>query len=244
MSLAVPILNDHGIVAKIFSDSGSTASIMAVGAGEADIALSIRRLTGEDRAPFPEKILHEEVIGYQVMALIVSNDVWDSGVHALTKEQVQGIYEGEITNWKALGGEDHEIKFFNPQQGIGVWEVFATWLYGELPKAPLGTKFEATKGGADTRDLVEFAGGSLSVVPAMYVDNKRVFGIAIKDAKGQAIEPTAKNIYDKSYPIQRPLVLVVGSTPTGNIRKVLEFMVSPEGQELVKKSDCMPVQGP
>lgn len=31
-------------------------------------------------------------------------DVWESGVHALTKEEIGGIYEGRITNWKEVGG--------------------------------------------------------------------------------------------------------------------------------------------
>jgi phosphate transport system substrate-binding protein len=241
LSLAIPILNDRGIIAKIFAGSGSTASIEAVGEGAADIALSIRPLNGEDRAPFPERILHEQLIGYQAVALIVPSAVWESGVHALTKEQIQRIYEGEITNWKDLGGKDRPIKFLNPEQGVGVWELFATWLYGELTKAPLGSKFETVKGGADTRDLVEFSEGALSVVPVMYADNKGVFGLAIQGEKGEPVAPTDQNVCAKRYPLQRPLILVVAGTPTGNLRKVLEFMTAPEGQALVKKSDFVPL---
>ena len=33
----------------------------------------------------------------------------DNPVQSLTQDQIRRIYTGDITNWKALGGEDHEI---------------------------------------------------------------------------------------------------------------------------------------
>lgn len=38
--------------------------------------------------------------------MVVSRDVWESGVHALTNEEIAGIYEGRITNWREVGGSD------------------------------------------------------------------------------------------------------------------------------------------
>jgi len=43
----------------------------------------------------------------------------DNPVESLTHEQILGIYRGEITNWKEVGGPDHEISVYyrNDQSG-------------------------------------------------------------------------------------------------------------------------------
>jgi ABC-type phosphate transport system substrate-binding protein len=58
-------------------------------------------------------------------------------VKAISKKEFAALYEGALGNWKALGGEDRKIKFFNPEQGRGIWELFVTWCYGDIRKAPL-----------------------------------------------------------------------------------------------------------
>jgi phosphate transport system substrate-binding protein len=244
LSLAVPILNERGIAVKVNSISGSTASMAAVGSGSADIALAIRPMTGEDRAPYPQRLFHETLIGYQALALAVPSDVWNSGARALSREQIRQIYEREVTNWKAFGGEDRPIKFFNPEQGIGIWEFFVTWLYGDIRKAPLGKDFESVNGGRETRDIVEFTSGSLALLSPVLVDRKGVYALAVLDAKGDPIEPTLPNIYNKSYPIERPLLLVTGEKPAGEVKKVIDFMCGPEGQALIKKSEFVPLESP
>ena len=57
----------------------------------------------------------------------------------------------------------------------------------------------------------------------------------------QLKEHVLQNIRSGAYPFMRPLVLVTGERPTGVIRKAVEFMQSPEGQELVRKSELTPV---
>jgi phosphate transport system substrate-binding protein len=241
LSLAAVILHARGLETKLIQESSSTAAIAAVGDGKAEIAISIRPLTGEDRAPFPEKRFQEAQIGSQALAMVVPREVWTTGVRALSREQIRGIYEGKITNWKVVGGDDRPIKFFNPAQGRGVWEFFVTWLYGDIRKAPLGTGFETVNGGEETRNVVEFHSGSLSVAPPAFVDGRGVFALAVRDESGEAVEPTPKNIAEKQYPIVRPLLLVTGQRPTGDTRRVIEFMCGSEGQALVRKSEFVPL---
>ncbi len=244
LSLAVPILIERGMLVKVTAIPGSTAAMTAVGSGAADIALAIRPMTGEDRAPYPQRLFHETLIGYQALALAVPNDVWNSGARVLTREQIRQIYEGEVRNWKAVGGEDRPIKYFNPEQGIGIWEFFVTWLYGDIRKAPLGKDFETATAGRETRDIVEFTSGSLALLSPLLVDRKGVHALAVQNDNGEAIEPTLPNIYNKSYPIERPLLLITGEKPAGEVKKVIDFMCGPEGQALIKKSEFVPLQSP
>src|SRR5205823_650689 len=128
----------------------------------AQIAMTSRPLTPEDRADAPDVTFNEIYLGEQVVAIGVARDVWDGGVHGLTRAQVLGIYERRYTNWNQLGGPDEKIAFFNSEEGRGIWEMFAQWLYGDAKKAPLG-KFPKVSTNDAARDTLEFTRGSMAL---------------------------------------------------------------------------------
>ena len=126
-----------------------------------------------------------------------------------------------------------------------MWEFFVTWLYGDIRKAPLGNGFDTVNGGRETRDTVEFNAGSLGLhfaIARRPERDLRARGRARKMAR--ASSPRCGTSTTNSYPIERPLLLVTGDRPTGDIRKVIDFMCGAEGQELVKKSEFVPLEAP
>jgi phosphate transport system substrate-binding protein len=173
-------------------------------------------------------------IGEDAVALIVSKDVWDGGVHALTKQQIKDIYEGRITNWKDVGGKSQRIAFFNKEPGRGTWEVFAHWAYGN-PKAAPQVSFPEVGGNEETRNKVSSTRGAMSQLSSSWADGKKVFALAIKGDDGAAIEPTNDNIATKKYPLSRPLFLLTNGEPAGAAKTYVDFLLSERGQELVKK---------
>jgi phosphate transport system substrate-binding protein len=243
LASAVPVMRDNfGVDMKFFAEGGSSLAVMAVGTRTAEVGMATRALTAEDRANFPERRLDELQIGTQALVCIVPRDVWDAGVHALTQDQVMGIYEGAIKNWSRVGGEDRVIKFYSPDRGRGVWELFVTWLYGDIRRAPLGKGLETVPTAKDARDLVEFNAGSLSIAPPQYADRKSVFALGLKKPDGSIVEPSQENISSGKYPVTRPLILVAGERPTGAVKKLFDFMISPEGQQIVSKAGFVPVK--
>ena len=238
---AVPILrSEFGIEVKLFAEVGSTQAIEMIGSELAEVALSTRPVTAEDRAGYPAKRFEEVQVGTQVVALVVSRDVWVGGVRALSKEQAVAIYQGRTKNWKALGGEDRPLKFYNVQRGQGIWELFATWMYGDTRRAPLG-KFELVTSAEDTRNTVEFNAGSMSLLSPKYIDGKGLFALGIKLPDGSVVEPTPEAIASRKYPLARPLFLVSADKPTGGVKKLFDFMVTPRGQQLVAKAGFLPI---
>jgi phosphate transport system substrate-binding protein len=241
---AAPVLrNELGVEIRLFSELGSSQAIVAVGAETAEVAMATRALTAGDRASYPEKHFDEVQIGMQVVALAVPVDVWNTGVRAVSKEQAIGIYEGTLQNWKALGGEDRRIKFYNVRQGQGIWELFVLWLYGDVRRAPLG-KFEMVNSAEDARSSVEFNAGSMSLLAPKYIDGKAVFALALKLGDGSIIEPKREACLSGKYPLARPLYLICGEKPTGPVKKLFDFMVSPKGQEFVQKAGFLPMTAP
>ncbi|RYD69442.1 MAG: hypothetical protein EOP84_28480 [Verrucomicrobiaceae bacterium] len=240
LTAAAGKLKEQGLDVKMSTEGGSTAGIAALAGGAVDIAITIRGITAQERSVAPDRRFQEEALAFQALVLVVPDDVWASGVRVLTKDQMTKVYEGRVKNWKDLGGEDRALKFYNPTQGIGVWEPFVTWLYGDMRKASLGANFEAVRSPEETRDSVEFNRGSLSVAPPRFADGKGVFALAIKTEEGAVVQPTLEEMRSHRYPLSRPIMAIVGNKPTGDVRKVLEFLRGKEGQELFAQSGLVP----
>lgn len=241
MIAAAPALREKGLEIKVAVEGSSTVAVVHLGDELVDFALTTRALTGADRARFPEREFKEFRLGAQAVAFVVPPDVWESGVRALSKAQFQAIYEGKIQNWKQLGGADAPIKYFNSERGRGVWEVLITWAYGEQRKAP-AAKFPITVDSEDARNTVQFTRGALALASLDSIDGKKIHGLAIKDESGAVIEPTPANVHSGKYPLARPAMIVVGETPVGGKKKVIDFLLSPAGQEIVAQSGLIPLK--
>jgi len=146
---------ESGMEILVDTQGGSSGGISMLGDGLVHLGMSSKHVSEEDRAKFPLCDFREIHIGEDAVAMIVSKDVWEGGVRALTREQMAGIYEGRIRNWKDLGGPDRRIAFFNKEPGRGTWEVFAHWLYGDAKKAP-PVSFPEVGGNEETRNKAPY----------------------------------------------------------------------------------------
>ncbi len=238
---AVPLLANQQIELKVAGNGTSTAVITAVGENDCDLGITTRPVTAVEHSNYPDEALAETVIGYQALVFTVSNDVWGAGIRSLGRADMQAIYESRVTDWAKLGGPSHPIKFFNPEKGKGVWEFFATWLYGDMRKAPIGAVFESVETVEETRNVVEFNGGALALLPPARADSKGTHALAVRDEDGSLIAPTPSNIRSHRYPIVRPVIVVTAFRPSGIYKQVIDFMLSAQGQLLVKNADIVPV---
>ena len=56
----------------------------------------------------------------------------DNPIDNLTTEQIQGIYSGEITNWKQVGGKNEDIAAFQRNEGSGSQSMLKRFM-GDIP---------------------------------------------------------------------------------------------------------------
>lgn len=216
------------------TQGGSSGGISMLGDGQIEIGMASKHVGDADRATFPKVQFRETHIGEDAVALIVSKDVWEGGVRSLDKQQVRDIYEGKIKNWKQLGGPDRRIAFFNKEPGRGTWEVFTHWLYDDSKKAPQ-VSFPEVGGNEETRNKVASTRGALSQLSSSWADGKTVFALGIRSESGGIVEATPGNIANRSYPMSRPLFVLTNGEPTGEARILIDFLLSPRGQALVRK---------
>jgi phosphate transport system substrate-binding protein len=219
---------------QVDTQGGSSGGISMLGDGLVQVGMLSKHVSDDDRAKYPTVKFNEIRIGEDAVALIVSKDVWEGGVHALAKQQIKDIYEGKITNWKDVGGNSQKIAFFNKEPGRGTWEVFVHWVYGN-PKAAPQVSFPEVGGNEETRNKVAGTRGALSQLSSSWADGKRVVALGIKLDDGTIMEATNENIASRKYPLSRPLFLLTNGEPQGAARPLIEFVLSDRGQELVKK---------
>jgi phosphate transport system substrate-binding protein len=219
---------------QVDTQGGSSGGISMLADGLVQIGMSSKQVSAEDRAKYPGVAFTEIQIGADAVALVVSRDVWDGGVKALTKQQIKDIYETKITNWHQAGGKPQRIAFFNKEPGRGTWEVFVHWAYGSAAAAP-SVSFPEVGGNEETRNKVASTRGALSQLSSSWADGRRVYALGIKADDGTVVQPTNESIASGAYPLSRPLFLLTKGEPTGAAKTLVEFMLGERGQALVKK---------
>ena len=224
----------------INTNGGSNAGISALGDRVAQIAMSTRGVTAEDRSDSPEFVFKEIYLGQQLVALGVSKDVWDGGVRAMSRNQLRGLYDGRIKNWKQLGGPDMPIVFYNADEGRGVWEVFIDWIYGDSKRAPLG-HFPMVLGNDEARNSVEYTHGSMALLSPKFIDGQTIYALALEGDDKKAYFPVMANIINGKYPLMKPMYLIVDERPMRAVKTVVDFMLGKQGRELMNKYGYYPV---
>ncbi|MEP6668910.1 MAG: substrate-binding domain-containing protein [Chthoniobacter sp.] len=232
-------LRDQGIQVRLVEEAGNTQVIGALGAGEIDVALLSRALKTEERVAYPDMRFSETTLGAHVVTVVVARTVWDSGVHALKRQQILDLYENKARSWKDVGGEERPMIFFDPAHDHGVWEIFAAWLYGDIHRAPAVT-WQIVTDGPDTQTTLEFASGGISVASLRWADRRHVFPLGLIDDNGKTVDPSKANILDGSYPLSRPIVIVFPREPAADKKKLLEFLVGEKGQKIIGAHDFTP----
>ena len=232
---AEQIKKDTGLEFRIVTESGSSGAVAAIAEDVAEVALLSRKMQPQEHAGWPEKVFHEVQFGAQALLIVVPPQVWDGGVHSLTKDQLRDIYEGRVKNWKALGGPDRKVVFYNRDVRTSSWEMLMFFLYEDTRKAP-PSGAEILVEPSDVTSAVEFNGGSISVLEFAAPRPAAIHALGIRLADGSVIEPTGKNIASGKYTLARPLVIATPRKPAGRVRRFVEFMLGPAGQSFLKKT--------
>ena len=232
---AAQIKKDTGLEFRIVTEGGSGGAVSALGEDVVDVALLSRKVSVREHADWPNRKFHEARIGQQALVIVVPEPVWNGGVHALTKEQFRNIYEGRVKNWKAVGGPDRKVVFYNRDVRSSAWELLMFFLYEDTRKAP-PSGAEVLAEPSDVTTAVEYNGGSISVLEYNMTRPAAVRALGIRLPDDSVVEPTAANVASGKYELARPLVIATARKPAGKVRSFVEFMLGPEGQAFVKKT--------
>ena len=234
----------HPEVRLSVTGGGSGTGIAALINGTVDIANASRQIKAEEResalANGSEPV--EFVIARDAIAVIVH---LDNPVDHLTLQQISDIYSGKITNWSEVGGEDRPIVRLSRETNSG------THVYFLEEVIRLGEKENTTLFSRDTLLLPSSEG-----ITAEIRQNPNAIGydglgyvteemkvIGVSQGPGEDfIFPSQGTVNSGEYPIARDLYMYTNGQPAGVVAEYLEWILSPEAQEIVKELGFVPIQ--
>ncbi|HWR62371.1 MAG TPA: phosphate ABC transporter substrate-binding protein [Clostridia bacterium] len=212
---------------------GSGVGIKSAVDGVVDIGMSSRDLKPE------EKTLKEFKIAVDGIAVIVNPA---NGVTNLTMEQIFKIYTGEITDWKDVGGKAGKITVVTREEGSGTRGAFielAGIQVKEGDNTVDKTVANAITQGSTGAVMTTVAGDPNAIGYASFGSAKDKTDIKLVNVDGK--ECTEDNIYSGEYKISRPFLMLTQAEPTGLAKSFLDFVLSPEGQDIVGENGYLKV---
>jgi len=151
-------------------------------------------------------------------------------VASITLGEVQGIYQGLITDWARLKGPAGpiELQLSRPQKGLSGVEgsTRSLVLGGKSPVAGAGVTTLASSGIVE--QIVEKTSAAFATTGFSSARKRQVKMLALN-----GVAPTKENIVAGKYPFARPLYLVVPRAAKPGVREFVAFVLGRQGQELI-----------
>jgi phosphate transport system substrate-binding protein len=186
------------------------------------IGMSSRELTPAEQGMG----LKAETIAIDGIAVIVNSA---NPVDNLTIEQIRDIYTGAITDWSQVSGgaKRGRIAVISREEGSGTRGAFEE-LVGFQGKLLAGAN-ESTSTGAIKAGIAQNA-DAIGYISLGSVDNTtKAIGVG-------GVAATNANVVNGSYKIARPFIVLTGGNLHAESKAFVEWMLTPAGQNIVKKS--------
>lgn len=235
-------INQNNFVAVTGGGSGTGLSSLI--SGSCDIAMSSRNIKEKEIALAKQKGInpYEIKVGLDGLAVVVNPK---NQVNKLTLSQLAGIFSGKITNWKELGGPDSKIAVLSREVNSGTHVYFKEHVLrnndpaSKEEFAPSALMLSSSQAIAD-----EVAGNTQAIgyYGMGYISAKQQPVSIAAGEKKEFVAPTIENVLSGKYPISRPLFLYTNGEPQELVKKFVDFSLSKEGQEILLKTDFVPIK--
>lgn len=160
-----------------------------------------------------------------------------NSVSELTLKQIGQIFAGKITNWKEVGGADAPIKLYGRESSSGTFGFFKD----NVVKTDFSPSCQTLPGTAAIVNAVKKDKFSIGYGGAAYAEGVKDCKVK-KDDKSPGILPTAETIKNRTYPISRYLYMYLKSKPTGETKAFIDWILSPEGQDIIEGVGYYPLK--
>ena len=235
--LAEQYLEKHPESEIIVTGGGSGVGIAALPENTTDIAMASRRIKFGEKMKFAEVGLdaREVIVAYDALAVVVNPS---NPVDSLTREQLEAIFRGKITNWKEVGGEDWKIVVYSRETSSGTYEFFKESVLDNKNYMSSILSMPAT--GAIIQSVKQTK-GAIGYIGLAYL-NRFVKPLSVSyDGGRHYAEPSVRTAADGSYPIVRPLYYYYDAEKESIVSPFVSYVLSDEGQASVLEQGFVPV---
>jgi phosphate transport system substrate-binding protein len=219
---------------------GSTTGIAAVIDSTCDIGMSSRKAksTEESAASAKNSKLTPTVVCYDAMAVIVNEA---NPLKGLSKEQVEKIFTGEITDWSGVVDLANakrrgpgKISIYTRNTSSGTYSDFKDLAMSKRDYAPGSQKMA---GNEQIASEVAKNPDGIGYVGIAYMKTPGVKALAID---GRSASPSA--VKSLNYAYGRQCFYYTNGAPSGKGKPFVDFTLSPAGQKIVEQVGFIPVK--
>ncbi|WP_019849703.1 PstS family phosphate ABC transporter substrate-binding protein [Desulfitobacterium sp. PCE1] len=168
----------------------------------------------------------------------------ENPVESLTLQQIQGIYAGEIKNWKEVGGANRKILAFQRPENSGSQTVMQNRvMQGQTMVEPTRESYAGGMGEiisrvADYKNAKNSLGYSFLYYSSEMVKNNQIKYLAV-----DGVLPTPETVRNAAYPFTVPVYAVtLKSNTQENVGRFIQWVLSEEGQSLIEKTGYIPLE--
>ncbi|MDO6707040.1 phosphate ABC transporter substrate-binding protein [Photobacterium sp. 1_MG-2023] len=214
--------------------TGSSAGISAVKQNASELGMSSRFLKEDEIG----SDISTTMIAHDGIALVVNKN---NPVSSLTRNQIIAIYQGKISNWKAVGGPDLPIAVVSRENASGSRFSFEEFMgltrtIGDKTVSDINAKVLVVNTNGMVKSLVARNRHALGYLSLGSLDE------SVKALAFEGVPPTLENLESGDYLISRPFIMLYKTKKlTDEGRDFLNFVISQQGQAFMHQRGYIPV---
>jgi phosphate transport system substrate-binding protein len=218
--------------------------------GSSDIGLLAREPSDEERKLAKERDVDFEVTPCALDAFVFIVNRFNP-IHGLTSQNIRDIYSGKVTYWRGVGGADREITSYQREEDSGSQQLMQSLVMKDLAMMAVPRSYSG-----DPPPAQSLIGSLMSSVFLELTRNKKGIAFSLfyyeqfmsgsprtRTIAVDGVRPSAKSIADRSYPFLSEVFVVTrrGIADDSPAAKLRSWLLSPEGQALVRESGYVPL---
>jgi phosphate transport system substrate-binding protein len=150
-------------------------------------------------------------------------------VENISEEDLRGIFSGEITNWKEIGGADLPVLVIVPDENTAANKNFRKQIMKDKEIKHDFITYDSTM---VLEAIKYFPCGAISFISR---------GATIKYEEIAAINIDGRSPSDKDYPYFQTFYYVIKNDPSEAAKKLIDFTTTGKGRDIILKNGMIPI---
>jgi phosphate transport system substrate-binding protein len=163
----------------------------------------------------------------------------------ITTQQIRDIYSGRVTNWKSITGIDMLIVAYQREENSGSQSTLQSIMRTDTLMRPiLGGEYVHQSMGGMVRSIVSdyYNFNSAIGYTFLFYLNNMAGSAGTKVLSIDGVTPNSQTISNGAYPFTQTVYAVTTGNESENTRRFIEWILSAQGQELVRRTGYTPVR--